>query len=96
MSDQIRNNVFESVELYPSALQHLYSFLYWSRELKDTVCRCDKPKQKYYQPMGERQSAKLEKVKPYCITKRQKCQCFSDRSFMCPQFEKRIGRNITA
>ena len=30
----------------------------------------------------------LKKVKPYCITKRQKCQCFSDRSFMCPKFKK--------
>ena len=30
----------------------------------------------------------LKKVKPCCITKRQKCQCFSDRSFMCPKFKK--------
>ena len=30
----------------------------------------------------------LKNVKPYCITKRQKCQCFSDRSFMCPKFKK--------
>ena len=84
MSDQIRNNVFESVKLYPSALQHIYSFLYWSSELKDTICSCDKPKQKYYQPMGERQSAKLEKRQTLLYYKEAEVSMFLRSLFYVP------------
>ena len=96
MSDQIRNNVFESVKLYPSALQHIYSFLYWSSELKDTICSCDKHKQKYYQPMGERQSAKLEKKSNLIVLQRGRSVNVSQIALLCALNLKRIGRNITA
>ena len=82
MSDQIRNNVFESVKLYPSALQHIYSFL--SSELKDTICSCDKPKQKYHQPMGERQSAKLEKRQTLLYYKEAEVSMFLRSLFYVP------------
>ena len=70
------------------------TYILFCSELKDTICSCDK--QKYYQPMGERQSAKLEKSQTLLYYKESEVSMFLRSPFLCALDFKRIGRNITA
>ena len=63
------------------------TYILFCSELKDTICSCDK--QKYYQPMGERQSAKLEKRQTLLYYKEAEVSMFLRSLFYVPYIQKK-------
>ena len=63
------------------------TYILFCSELKDTICSCDK--QKYYQPMGERQSAKLEKRQTLLYYKEAEVSMFLRSLFYVPSIWKK-------